>query len=52
MKFETLYQELVNSTEMVRALLEGISQEESQAKPSPESWSILEVTCHLYDVRR
>jgi hypothetical protein len=37
---------------MIKALLTGISQAESQVKPAPESWSILEVTCHLYDVER
>jgi hypothetical protein len=52
MEFKTLYQELQNSTEMIRALLAGISQEESQVKPNAESWSILEVTCHLYDLER
>ena len=52
MIFEVLFQELTNSTEMIKALLTGISQEESQIKPAPESWSILEVTCHLYDVER
>lgn len=52
MIFEILYQELTNSTEMIKALLRGISQAESQVKPDPESWSILEVTCHLYDLER
>ena len=49
MEFNSLYQELVNSTEMIRALLGGITQKEAQAKLSDESWSILEVVCHLYD---
>lgn len=49
MHFQALYQELQNSTEMIRALLADITQEESQVKPSPESWSFLEVTCHLRD---
>jgi DinB superfamily len=52
MEFSTLYQELQNSTEMIRALLVGITQEEAQFKPNPESWSILEVVCHLYDIER
>ena len=52
MEFNTLYQELQNSTEMIRALLVGISQEEAQVKPDPESWSMLEVICHLYDEER
>ena len=49
MEFKTLYQELVNSTEMIRALLVGIDQDEASIKPNAESWSILEVVCHLCD---
>lgn len=52
MEYETLYQELQNSTEMIRVLLSGITQAEAQVKPSVESWSILEVICHLYDTER
>jgi hypothetical protein len=52
MKFETLYQEIQNSTEMIRALLSGITQAEACLKPDEKSWSILEVTCHLYDEER
>lgn len=52
MEFRRLYQELQHSTEMIRALLAGITQEEAQIRPSPESWSILEVVCHLYDLER
>lgn len=52
MEFNTLYQELHNSTEVIRALLSSMTQEESRIKPNPESWSILEVVCHLYDEER
>ena len=52
MHFKTLYQELVNSTEMIRALIKDIDQEQAQVKPDIESWSILEVVCHLYDEER
>jgi len=52
MQFQYLYQELANSTEMIRALLAGISQEEAHAKPNSESWSMLEVVCHLHDEER
>jgi hypothetical protein len=52
MEFIVLYQELKNSTEMIHALLMGITQEEAQVKPRPESWSILAVVCHLYDEER
>jgi len=52
MEYKLLYQELTQSTEMIRALLVGIEQEEAQVKPSRGSWSILEVVCHLYDEER
>ena len=52
MEFNSLYQELVNSTEIIRALLSGITQKEAQVKPSNEAWSILEVVCHLHDEER
>jgi hypothetical protein len=52
MQFEPLFHELMNSTEIIRALLIGIAQEEAQIKPTPETWSILEVVCHLYDIER
>ena len=50
MEFQTLYQELVNSTEMIQVLTKDIEQEQAQIKPDTESWSILEVICHLHDV--
>ena len=49
MEFSTLCQELQNSTEIIRALLPGVAAEEARLKPSKESWSILEVVCHLYN---
>ncbi len=52
MKFETLYQELKNSTEMIRTLLSNVTQAEAHLKPDADSWSVLEVTCHLYDEER
>jgi len=52
MEFKTLYEELEHSTEMIRALLAGINQVESQIRPDAKSWSILEVVCHLYDEER
>lgn len=52
MDFRTLYDEFRNSTEIVRALLSGITQEEAQVKPTPKTWSMLEVICHLYDEER
>lgn len=52
MKFTEIYQELVNGTEVIRALTANVSQEEAQSKPTPETWSLLEVVCHLYDEER
>ena len=52
MEFAKLYQELSNSTEMIRALLAGVTQEEAAVKPTPEAWSQLEVICHLHDEER
>ncbi len=52
MNFEALYIELVESTDMIRALLAGISQEEAEVKPNPQSWSVLETLCHLVDEER
>lgn len=52
MKFSLLYQELQFSTGMIRALLAGVTPEEARFKPNAESWSILEVICHLYDEER
>ncbi|MBL8102190.1 MAG: DinB family protein [Anaerolineales bacterium] len=52
MEFKILYKELTQSTEIIRALLTGVSAEEAKIKPSKGTWSILEVTCHLYDEER
>jgi len=52
MEYKLLYQELTQSTEIIRTLLAGVGQEEAQVKPSRGSWSILEVVCHLYDEER
>lgn len=52
MDFPTLYQELADSTEMIRALLKGIDQEQAQVRPEADAWSFLEVICHLHDEER
>ena len=52
MKFESLYLELVDSTNMISALLAGITEEEARQKPAADSWSMLETLCHLYDEER
>jgi len=52
MEFKILYQELVDSTAMIQALIKNIDQKQAQVKPDAKSWSILEVVCHLYDEER
>lgn len=52
MKFDSLYLELVDSSNMINALLAGIHADEARIKPTPDAWSILEVVCHLYDEER
>ena len=52
MEIKALYQELLHSTEMIRALLAGVAPEAARFKPDAESWSMLEVVCHLYDEER
>ena len=52
MKFSELYQELVNSTGVIRALTANITQAEARVKPAADVWSMLEVLCHLYDEER
>ena len=52
MEFSALYQELQQSTEMIRALVSGVTPEAARRKPSAAAWSMLEVVCHLYDEER
>lgn len=52
MEFKSLYQELTHSTETLRAMLSGVGGEKARLKPAKGAWSVLEVTCHLYDEER
>ncbi len=52
MEFQTLFQELTQSTEMIRGLLADVGESEARVKPDADSWSILEVICHLHDEER
>lgn len=52
MESSVLYQELAAGIEIVDRLVAGITPIEARFKPSPDSWSILEVICHLYDEER
>jgi hypothetical protein len=52
MQAERLIQELACSLETIKALVAGVTQADSQHRPTEESWSILEVICHLCDEER
>ena len=52
MQFEKLRAELERNGETIQNLLAGITPEEARLKPGPDSWSMLEVICHLYDEER
>src|SRR5262245_7180642 len=52
MLFEDLYQELARGVDSIRMLVAGMTLDEARSRPSPESWSALEVICHLYDEER
>src|SRR5260370_29023077 len=52
MNYPAMYQELLDSTEMIRSLLVGITPEQARVRPSPAAWSVLEVVCHLCDEER
>jgi hypothetical protein len=41
--------QMANNAETIRALIQGVSDEQARWKPSPDCWSILEVINHLYD---
>ena len=52
MQAESLFLELASGAESIHQLLTGISPDDARCKPSADSWSMLEVVCHLYDEER
>ena len=44
--------QMANNAERIRALVQGVSDEQARWKTCPDSWSILEVVNHLYDEER
>ena len=52
MDFDVLTKELALGAESIPQLVHGVTLTEARNKPNPESWSILEVICHLYDEER
>jgi hypothetical protein len=49
MDFLPFKQTLAEGASIIRSLAEGITQEEARFKPDPDTWSVLEVICHLHD---
>jgi hypothetical protein len=43
---------MAGNAQRIRALAEGISDEQARWKPDPKAWSILEVINHLFDEER
>lgn len=44
--------QMANNAQTIRALTEGVSDEQARWKPNPKTWSLLEVICHLVDEER
>jgi hypothetical protein len=44
--------QLEQQAQSIRSLVAGVSAEQARWKPTPDSWSILEVVNHLYDEER
>lgn len=44
--------QMSGDAERIRALVEGVHDEQARWRPNPDSWSVLEVTCHLLDEER
>lgn len=43
---------LGDSAEAIRQLVAGVGPEQARWQPDPDSWSVLEVVCHLHDEER
>jgi hypothetical protein len=52
MNYNYIIEKLEGNASTFKSLLENISDEQARWKPSPQKWSLLEVTNHLYDEER
>jgi hypothetical protein len=52
MQLDRFIDQMAGNARRIRALAEGISEEQARFKPDPASWSILEVLNHLRDVEQ
>jgi hypothetical protein len=52
MDLDRLVSQMAHNAERIRALVQGVSEEQARWKPAPDAWSILEVVNHLDDEER
>jgi hypothetical protein len=52
MNYDNIINKLEANASTFKSLLENISEEQAQWKPSVEKWSLLEIINHLYDEER
>jgi hypothetical protein len=52
MQPESLFLELAGGADLIRQLVAGQTPDDARFKPGADSWSVLEVVCHLYDEER
>jgi hypothetical protein len=52
MDTDDLIAQMADNAQRIRALAEGVSDEQTRWKPDPDSWSLLEVVNHLLDEER
>lgn len=52
MDVEHMARRMAESAAAIRALVQGVTDEQARWKPDPTSWSVLEVVCHLLDEER
>ncbi len=52
MDIEHLARRMAENAAAIQALVQGVTDRQARWKPDPESWSILEVVCHLLDEER
>jgi hypothetical protein len=51
-EIDDLTRVMAENAARIRALVQGVSEEQARWKPAPDSWSILEVVNHLWDEER
>ena len=52
MELDRFISQMADDAQRIRALAEGVSDEQARWRPDPDSWSILEVVNHLLDEER